>query len=328
MKELIPSKLTPGDHVRVIAPACSLAGIDSDIRKLAISRLQELQLTVSFGQNVAEQDIFNSSSVESRINDIHDAFKDPSVKGILAAIGGYNTNQLLTRLDYQLIAENPKILCGYSDITALSNAMYARTGLVTYSGPHFSSFGMEKGFDYSLEYFKKCLFENHSFEIKPSSNWSDDAWYKDQDNRTFIHNSGFDILNIGHAEGKIIGGNLCTLNLLQGTDFMPSLKDAILFLEDDYEVHPATFDRDLQSLIHQKDFNQVKGIVIGRFQKASRISLEHLRQIINTKVELSTLPVVSNIDFGHTYPQITFPIGGTVRLSATEQGTSIVIVKH
>ena len=107
---------------------------------------------------------------------------------------------------------------------------------------------------------------NDQIEIKPSESWSDDQWYKDQDKRNLIKNDGWLVINEGKANGTIIGGNLCTFNLLQGTEYMPDLNNSILFLEDDYLSNPETFDRDLQSLIHLPDFNKVKGIVIGRFQ--------------------------------------------------------------
>jgi muramoyltetrapeptide carboxypeptidase len=97
----------------------------------------------------------------------------------------------------------------------LANALYAKTGLVTYSGPHFTSFGNQGNFDYTLDYFKKCLFADEAFEIYPSPSWSDDSWMKEQGNRNLVDNEGFWILNEGIAEGAIIGGNQCTLNLLQ-----------------------------------------------------------------------------------------------------------------
>ncbi|MNE71447.1 Murein tetrapeptide carboxypeptidase [compost metagenome] len=127
------------------------------------------------------------------------------------------------------------------------------------------------------------------------------------------------MIHPGTEEGVIIGGNLCTLNLLQGTEFMPNLKDAILFVEDDFESGPETFDRDLQSLIHQPGFEQVKGLVIGRFQRQSRITPELLCTIIRSKKELRQLPVIADVNFGHTSPMITFPIGGRASLDAAKE---------
>src|SRR5690606_16525538 len=131
--------------------------------------------------------------------------------------------------------------------------------------------------------------------------------------RTFIPNPGHTVVRPGRAEGRIVGGNLCTFNLLQGTEFMPSLKGTILFLEDDQANGPMTdveFDRNLQSIIHLPDFSGVRALVIGRFQKASEMSVEKITKIIATKRELNAIPVICGGDFGHTDPCITFPIGG------------------
>ena len=326
---MIPNKLKQGDEIRVIAPSRSMSIISEDVRKIAKERLERLGFKVTFSKNIYEKDEFNSSSIKSRIDDLHDAFSDKNIKAILTAIGGFNCNQLLRHLDYKLIKSNPKILCGYSDITALQNVIYAKTGLVTYSGPHFSSFGMKKGFDYSLDYFKKCLFSSEEFEILPSKEWSDDKWYRgERDKREFIKNKGFLIINKGEAEGTIIGGNQGTLRLLQGTEFMPDLNNKILFLEECAPSKAWDFDRELQSLIHLPNFNKIKAIIIGRFQKESEITDEMLIKIIKQKKELENIPVIANVDFGHTTPQITFPVGGRCRIIAEKNKVKLQILEH
>ncbi|PIP14907.1 LD-carboxypeptidase [Candidatus Roizmanbacteria bacterium CG23_combo_of_CG06-09_8_20_14_all_35_49] len=326
---MIPPKLKKDDTVRVIAPARSL-GMSwiQEVKEKAIIKFEAIGLKLTFGKHVNEINEFDSSLIESRIEDLHDAFRDENVKLIITVIGGFNSNQLLKYIDYNLIKNNPKIICGYSDITALANAIYAKSGLITYSGPHFFNFGDEKSFDYTLEYFKKCFFQTEPYEIIPSSKWSDDRWANDQENRTFVNNKGFLVINDGNVSGTIVGANLCTLNLLQGTDFMPRLQDTILFIEDDYESLSHTFDRDLQSLIHQPGFDKVKGIVIGRFQNKSNMTDDLLIKIIKTKQELNNLPVIANADFGHTTPMITFPIGGIVEIKANKNKININILKH
>jgi muramoyltetrapeptide carboxypeptidase LdcA involved in peptidoglycan recycling len=325
---VVAKKLRHGDHIAVIAPSRSMSIIRADSEKIAISALKRLGLEVEYGKYTKESDEFASSSIKSRVEDLNWAFNNRRIKGILAVIGGFNSNQLLKYLDYKLIKENPKIFCGYSDITALSNAIYAKTGLITYSGPHFSTFGMKLGSEFTAEYFQKCLMSSKPFEVKAAKEWSDDPWYRDQYDRKFIKNDGYTVINQGEAEGTIIGGNLCTLNLLQGTQYMPSIKNSILFLEDDEETHPPTFDRDLQSLIHQPNFEMVKGLVIGRFQKASGMTTQLLKKIIETKEELKGIPVISGADFGHTTPQITFPIGGTAKITATKNSVHMKITNH
>src|SRR5680860_1772809 len=137
MKKIFPQKLKKGDKVRVIAPSRSMAIISQETRDIAKNRFEELGLELSFGKHIDEIDDFVSSSIESRIEDLHDAFCDSRVKAIFTVIGGFNCNQLLQYIDWDLIKNNPKIFCGFSDITALNNAIYAKTGLVSYSGPHY-----------------------------------------------------------------------------------------------------------------------------------------------------------------------------------------------
>ncbi len=326
MKKIYPKKLQAGDEIRIVAPSHSISIISEANREIANKRLSDLGFKVTFGKNVEESDEFHSSSIKSRVADLHKAFLDKKVKGIFTVIGGFNCNQLLKYIDWKIIKNNPKVFIGYSDTTALQNAIFAKTGLITYSGPAWSTFGQKLHFDYTLDYFKKCLMSDEVVEIKPAKEWSDDAWYKDQDNRVLIKNDGWLIINKGQASGTILGANLCTLNLLQGTEYFPNLKDSVLFIEDDEESKSGNFDRDLQSLIHQPSFKGVKGIVIGRFQNASKMTNDKLIKIIKTKAELKNIPVITNVDFGHTSPIITFPIGGEVKIDTKKK--SIVITKH
>ncbi len=325
---MIAPKLQAGDQIRIVSPSSALAVVSPEVREIASRTLAGLGLEVSFSADGEERDAFNSTSIETRIRELHAAFADPQVKGILTSLGGYNCNQLLQYLDYDLIRANPKVFCGYSDITALSAAIYAKTRLVTYSGPHFSSFGMERGLEYTLDFFERGLMRSDPIEVSSSREWSDDAWYRDQHSRSFEKNEGYRVLNPGQAEGVLLGGNLCTLNLLQGTGFMPSLAGSILFLEDDAESKPPHFDRDLQSLIHLPDFSGVRGLVIGRFQRESGMSPELLAGIVAGKKELARLPVVAGADFGHTSPQFTFPIGGRGKLIAEAHTAHLIISEH
>ena len=317
MQKIIPERLKVGDKVMVIAPSRGIKIIGQDCREIARQRLESLGLKVVFAPNTTDEnwDYMGSSSIEKRVSDIHTAFADKSVKAILTIIGGANSNQLVKYIDYDLIKNNPKIFCGFSDITALHSAIRAKTGLETYYGPHFSSLGMKHGCDYTFEHFVKMLMTEGRDEVKPSEIWSDDLWFLDQEKREFEAGEGYWNIHNGRAKGEINGGNLCTFNLLLGTSYRPEFKpDTILFVEDT-EVSPlADFERNLQALLYQPDFKNVKGLVIGRFQKGSKVTREGLEFILNNKAELKDLPILANVDFGHSSPLLTIPLGGTAIL--------------
>lgn len=322
---MLAERLKVGDEIRVIAPSTSMSIIKGDQIKLATQRLTDLGFHVTFGENVYSYDELYTSSINERIEDLHAAFRDPKVKGILTAIGGYQSNQLLRYIDYDLIAKNPKVFCGYSDITALSLAIYTKSSLITYSGPHFSTFGMRHGFEYTMESFLSAITNDAPYEVYPSSTWSNDPWYIDQEARVFHPQSNYLVLQEGEAIGKLIGGNLSTITLLTGTEYMPSLKDAILFIEDDEESHSFIFERDLQSLLHLPDATSIRAILIGRFQEGSKITEAALKRIIETKAELKNIPIIANVNIGHVDPFATIPIGAKATIYANGNETEIFI---
>jgi len=328
MKKIIPERLKQGDEIRVIAPSRSFNLLSEDTINIATKRLEDLGFKVTFGKNIKDEfsEYYCCGTIKSRVEDIHDAFRDKNVKAILTTIGGFNVNQILDYLDYDLIKNNPKIICGFSDITALATAITAKTGLVTYSGPHYSSFGMKKGFDYTLDYFKKIFMNNEDIIIKDSEFWSDEAWFIEQENRTFIKNEGRKIYQNGIGEGIILGGNLCTLNLLQGTEYMPDFDNIILMIEDDEMAGTdfiREFDRNLQSLLHSLKGKKINGIIVGRAQKVNVMNYDKWKTIFETKEELKNIPIIIDLDFGHTTPIYTFPIGGYAYIKNDE-----IIIKN
>lgn len=328
---MIPNKLKAGDEVRIVAPSRSIAILGEDCIKIATVRLEELGLKVTFAKHINDFDNdYMCTNPIDRAEDLNEAFRDPNVKAILTVIGGFNSNQILKYLDYEMIKNNPKILCGFSDITILLDSIYAKTGLVTYYGPHYSSFGMKKGFEYTMENFKSMFMGEGKVNVESSEQWSDEPWFLDQENRNFIKNDGMFVINEGEAEGTIIGGNLCTLNLLQGTQYMPEFKEpTILFIEDDEmagKYFLVEFDRNLVSTMMQPGFENVKAIVIGRAQKASCMNKEKWIKIIKSKPELENIPVIADCDFGHTTPIITFPIGGKAILKAKKDKIELEII--
>ena len=152
----------------------------------------------------------------------------------------------------------------------------------------------------------------------PSQQWSDDLWFLDQENRTMIDNDGWWVLHQGEAQGELAGGNLGTLLLLNGTPYQPRWnKETVLAIEDCFTAASADakyFMRQLQALAQREDFKNVKALLIGRFQKESKVSREMLTHIITHIAELKDLPVIANMDFGHTTPIATLPLGGNAEV--------------
>lgn len=310
---MIPPKLNKGDEIRIIAPSRSLARVRNDVLKCALAYLEENGFKVTFSKNCREMNSFSSSAVASRVMDLHEAFADQNVKAVMACIGGFNVNQILPHIDYKLIAANPKILCGYSDITALLNAVYARTGLVTYHAPHLAALGFLREREYTHKCFVDCLMSDAPISIEPSETAG-----------------SYLVLQEGACEGEIVGGNLCTLNLLQGTRYMPDLRDKVLFIEDDNimgDYFPYEFDRNLQSLLQVSGAESVRGIVFGRFEESCKMTEETIRTILRGKVS-EEIPVIFGVDFGHVFPMISFPIGGRVQLSAFLNQIELRITEH
>lgn len=329
MNTIVPKKLRPGDHIRVISPSRSLSLIHQESRDIAIDKLHQLGLKVSYSKHVEESDEFVSSSIASRLEDLHEAFRDPDVNGILTTIGGWNANQILPGIDFELIRQNPKVICGYSDITVLLSAIYSQTGMVTYYGPHFSTFGALKGNEYTHEYFRKCTMDSAPFSVEASPQWSEDAWFANQENRDFKDNPGWEVFGEGEATGTLIGGHLGTFTLLQGTVNRPSAEKVILFFEEDESNESfleLEFDRCLESVLQQIDLGQVVGLVLGRLREF--VSKEKIRTIIQRKPQLKGIPVVYGIDFGHTMPMMTLPLGGRASLSAKDGKARFTIENH
>ncbi|QJR44390.1 S66 peptidase family protein [Mycoplasma miroungirhinis] len=303
--------LKPGDEIRVIAPARSLKLIGEPNTNLAIKKLESMGFKVTFGKNVYEVHNRFSATIKQRVEDFHEAFLDKNVKAILTVIGGFNSNQLLPYIDWEIVKNNPKIFCGFSDITALHLAILKHTNVPVFYGPHFSSFAMIKNSEYIETQFKNMFCnEDKTVNLEASKLWSDDLWFIDQDNRQLENNSGWWNIQNGEARGKIIGGNLSTLMLLKGTDNFPDInEDSILAIEAVPSYDYDNFERMLVSLIQSPWFKHIKALMIGRFCLGSKISKEDLITMLSEKEELKNMPIVANIDFGHSMPLCVLPLG-------------------
>ena len=308
-------KLKKGDHIRVVSPSSSIqsiGGFDANVR--AKEKLEELGFNVSFSSNYFEHDLFDSASIASRVEDLHEAFLDPSVDAVLATIGGFNCNELLPYLDYDLIAQNPKIICGYSDTTALLNAIYAKTGMQTYMGPSYSSFKMKEGQEYQSQSWLKAVTQD-DYDLVPSKEWSSDPWYDPTKPRHFMPTE-WKVYNAGSASGTIIGGNLSTFSLLRGTPYAPQAENYILFVEEAEGYPPEHFLRELAALLQA--YPNPQAVIIGRFPKECEMTEEILLTILDKHPLLKNIPVLYDVDFAHTQPLFTITIGAQATLDTDE----------
>ena len=304
-------RLKKGDHIRVVSPSSSIESIGGfEANVAAKKKLEALGFRLSFSEHYFENDIFDSAPIASRVADLEAAFANETVDAILTTIGGFNCNELLPYLDFDLIAQNPKIFCGYSDTTALLNAIYAKTGMQTYMGPAYSSFKMEQGQQYQTTSWLNAVTQD-TYQLTPSLEWSSDAWYLPNAPRTF-YPTEWKVYNPGQASGVAIGGNLSTFALLHGTEFAPKPDKYILFLEEAEEDHYVEFTRHFAALLQV--YPNPQAVLIGRFPKETEMTEEILLTILDKHPILKKVPVLYDLDFAHTQPLFTITIGGQVEI--------------
>ncbi len=304
-------RLKIGDHIRVVSPSSSIERIGGfEANVAAKEKLEALGFRLSFSEHYFENDIFDSAPIASRVADLEAAFANETVDAILTTIGGFNCNELLPYLDFDLIAQNSKIFCGYSDTTALLNAIYAKTGMQTYMGPAYSSFKMEQGQQYQTTSWLNAVTQD-TYQLTPSLEWSSDAWYLPNAPRTF-YPTEWKVYNPGQASGIAIGGNISTLNLLTGTEFAPRPDKYVLFLEEAEDDDYLIIARHLTALLQA--YPNPQAVVFGRFPKETRLTEEILLTILDKHPILKKVPVLYDLDFAHTQPLFTITIGGQVEI--------------
>lgn len=304
-------RLKKGDHICVVSPSSSIERIGGfEANVAAKEKLEALGFRLSFSEHYFENDNFDSAPIASRVADLEAAFANETVDAILTTIDGFNCNELLPYLDFDLIAQNSKIFCGYSDTTALLNAVYAKTGMQTYMGPAYSSFKMEQGQQYQTTSWLNAVTQD-TYQLTPSLEWSSDAWYLPNAPRTF-YPTEWKVYNPGQASGIAIGGNISTLNLLTGTEFAPRPDKYVLFLEEAEDDDYLIIARHLTALLQA--YPNPQAVVFGRFPKETKLTEEILLTILDKHPILKKVPVLYDLDFAHTQPLFTITIGGQVEI--------------
>ncbi|MDD4381773.1 MAG: LD-carboxypeptidase [Candidatus Dojkabacteria bacterium] len=260
-------------------------------------------------------------NIKERIKGLHDFVVDKDVDVIMSFWGGTNTNQLLPYVDYDLIKKNPKIYVGYSDTSALLLAITKKTNLVTYHGPAAITYSKPDLMEYCYEYFDKAI-KGGEWSIEEPQKYADDLYFlreKDADRRIFKKNQGLKIFRDGNCDGEVVASNLQTLLVLAGTEYLPSLKNKVLFVEEAEDEQTPMIHRFFTQLSLLQDFKDIKGLVVGKFMDYSKVSQDNLETIFK---EISTRfrgPLIYNASFGHTDPIFTIPNGARVKIKLSSE---------
>jgi muramoyltetrapeptide carboxypeptidase len=304
---VLPKQLRSGDLVGLITPSTYVA--DPDRLALATQTLKYFGLRARVGKGVGKKSGYFGNSADERLDDLHTMFRDPEVNAVFAIRGGYGAQQLLDRIDYDLIRSHPKIFLGYSDITALHLAINKYARLVTFHGPIVLS----RFTDFTLDHFRRALFNPKP--IGKLANPPEEGVLRPAHSVRTIRP--------GRATGPLIGGNLTLVSTTMGTPYEIDTRGKILFLEDiDEETY--RIDRMLTQLRLAKKLEQAAGIIFGecngcapRDYKPSMESNYSLGEVLDAILGPLKVPVVSGLTIGHTSDQLTLPVGVTATLDAT-----------
>lgn len=331
-----PPLLEEGDTVGVVSPASPVPALRPGRFERGLRNLEAMGFTVRVGENAHAISGYTAGTIEQRVEDLHTMFDDTEVRAVICSIGGYNSNQLLDRLDYDLIRRNPKILVGYSDPTFLLLAAHKMIGLTTFLGPSvMMQFGEYDGLHpYTKRWFRKVLMSpGPPGELRPSGvRIHERLEWDEEDTRPRREGSheGPKVLRPGRAEGRVVAGHLITLLDLACTPHFPDLDGAILCVEASDEEPAEWTDRSFFRLRLMGAFERISTLVVGREHPCSGFEENSLEQMLLSATEGYALPVATGFDFGHTDPMFTLPIGvraavdftGEPRLELLESGVA------
>ncbi|MEJ7847618.1 MAG: LD-carboxypeptidase [Pyrinomonadaceae bacterium] len=290
-----PKRLAKGDTVALIAPASSIEAKGFDA---AVQNLESFGLKVKLGKYVRSRNGFLAGTDKQRLEDLHGAFADKDVDAIWCIRGGYGITRYLPDLDLKLIKANPKILIGYSDVTALLTAITQNTGLVTFHGPTAGGTFSE----YSRMHALNVL-------MNPAANYKIAVSPENAANTSNLFQT--ETITKGKCRGELIGGNLSLLSALAGTrSALRNLKGKILFLEDVRE-QPYRIDRMLTQLKQSVDLRECAGIALGIFVGCNPTDPQSqtLIEVLKDRLGDLGIPVIYGLSFGHIRDQFTLPVG-------------------
>ncbi|MFZ1082316.1 MAG: LD-carboxypeptidase [Candidatus Kryptoniota bacterium] len=293
MNILKPPSLKKGDLISIVSPAS--APRDSNKVHKGVKYFESLGYRVTISKNVFDVNGYLAGTDEERAEDLNQAFADKNVKAIICSRGGYGTPRILDKINYNVIKRNPKLLVGYSDITALQLAIFRKTGLVTFSGPMMAvEFGA--GVDsYTEEMFFDMLTRRNKLG---SLRRHKDFRYSFKGNKK--------------SQGRLVGGNLSLITSILGTGYIPDFSGCVLLIEEVSE-EPYSIDRMLTQLRLAGILSKVSALALGQFTNCvpeeQNKPYRSLEQIFSEDLFSSGKSVVSNIPYGHVSVKMTLPIG-------------------
>jgi len=324
---IFPKALSPGDTIEIVAPAGYL---NAERISLAKKRLEEMGFVVRLGTNLFRKRGYLAGSDEERAQELMRAFADPQVKAIFPGTGGYGATRIVDKLDYAVIQRNPKILIGFSDITALHVAINQRTGLVSFHSPN-PEWGL--GSDDNLppiaaKWFWRALLKNNRDSELPGTSPLGYAIHITPTDLKATKATTVDsslmptTLHQGKARGRLIGGNLSVIHALMGTPFEIQTDGRILVIEDIGEA-PYRVDRMLNSLRLAGKFDRPAGVILGQFTARQGDTQwgdeENMDDVISQYFAHRNFPVVANYPLGHVASNVTLPVGVLTELDADRQ---------
>lgn len=280
-----PWALETGQQIGIIAPA---GPVDPEKLRPGLEILSNLGFKPVLGPHLFKKTGYLAGDDSSRLKDFHEMIKNENIKAVFCARGGYGSSRLLNRIDYDLIGRHPKIILGFSDITALLLSIWGKTGLITFHGPLAT--GLDKGLGNNITALMNLIGGRNdiSIDLKPAG-----------------------VYCSGQTEGFLIGGNLSLMVHLIGTPYLPSLDGGILFLEDKGEA-PYRLDRMLTHLGLSGRIKNIKGLMLGNFLDCG--TGEELRQVMDNCLSSMDIPIVHGCPFGHGDKNVTLPLGARVKL--------------
>ena len=288
-------KLQRGDTIGVVAPSDIIEEKDLEYINASISLMEKTGLKVKFGKNVFVNDLKYGASAQKRAQDINEMFADKEIKAIFCAKGGEDSNCCLDYLDYDLIKNNPKIICGFSDNTSILNAINEKTGIITFNGPTFKSFTSWGTEDAYVEFVEKFI------EAKNTLGRKDDI---------------YQTINKGTASGKLVGGNLELFTKLVTGKYNVCVQNKILFLEElGFEALPQVVNRNIYYLKQNGVFDKISGLWIGNYEHPSKITLE---EIVLNAIGNVKFPIIKSNNFGHINQKSIIPIGAEAKIDTTK----------